>query len=385
MATITAKPLSSSVAERRRNRPDMVLLSAVLALSGFGLLMIYSATRVARELNQELPSVDMERQMIFFTAGMIAMLLFSVLDYRELRNFLPVIYALTIAGLVVVFLFDPVKGARRWIPLGPFGLQPAEFAKVVTIVAVAVLLARTGGEKGLPWRVVAIATAILGLPAYLILREPDLGTTMTFPFILLVMLFAAGLSGKQFLWILTGGVTLVTAVIRLDLLAEHQKNRLAVFLNPELDPQGIGFQLRQSKQAIGSGQIVGKGLFEGSQTPVPERETDFIFSAVGEQFGFIGGLLVLAVFVIIIWRLLVIAASARDRFGSMVAVGIAAMIAFHVFINIGMTIGIAPVTGVPLPFVSQGGSFYLAMSMAVGIANSIWLRRSPVPGETYIV
>ncbi|MDX1450187.1 MAG: FtsW/RodA/SpoVE family cell cycle protein, partial [Acidimicrobiia bacterium] len=179
----------------------MVLLTSVFALSAFGLLMIYSATRVARELNQELASVDMERQMIFFTAGMIAMFVFSALDYREWRNFVPVIAGVTLVGLLVVFAFDPINGARRWIPLGPFALQPAEFTKVVAIVSVAAVLARTRGENGLPWRVILLTAAGLAVPAYLILIEPDLGTTMTFPFMLLAMLFAAGLGGRQFLWI----------------------------------------------------------------------------------------------------------------------------------------------------------------------------------------
>jgi rod shape determining protein RodA len=380
-----SSPSSSAVADRRRNRPDTVLLASVVALSSFGLLMIYSATRVARELEQELSTVDMERQMIFFTAGLIAMLGFSFVDYRELRNFLPLIYGATVLALVVVFFFPEVNGSHRWIPLGPFALQPAEFAKVITILGVATLISHNREQQRLPWRTIAAAVVMMGVPGYLILRQPDLGTTMTFPFILLAMLFVGGMNWKQLSWIVAGGVVTVVAAFRLDLFADHQMNRIRVFLDPSVDPQGIGFQLQQSKLAIGSGQVFGKGLFVGTQTAVPEQETDFIFSVIGEQFGFIGGLLVILVFLIVVWRLFVIAAHARDRFGAVVAVGIAAMIAFHVFVNVGMTIGIAPVTGVPLPFISQGGSFFLAMSIAVGIANSIWLRRSPVPGETYIV
>ena len=376
---------SSAVADRRRNRPDTVLLASVIALSAFGLLMIYSATRVALELEQELSTVDMERQMIFFTAGLIAMLGFSFVDYRELRNFLPLIYVATVVALVVVFFFPEINGAHRWIPLGPFALQPAEFAKVVTILAVATLIAHNREQQRLPWRTIAGTVVVMAVPGYLILRQPDLGTTMTFPFILLAMLFVGGMNWKQLAWIVGGGVVAVVVAFRLELFAEHQMNRIRVFMDPSVDPQGIGFQLQQSKLAIGSGQVFGKGLFVGTQTAVPEQETDFIFSVIGEQFGFIGGLLVIMVFLIVVWRLFVIAAHARDRFGAVVVVGIAAMIAFHVFVNVGMTIGIAPVTGVPLPFISQGGSFFLAMSVAVGIANSIWLRRSPVPGETYIV
>jgi rod shape determining protein RodA len=165
-------------------------------------------------------------------------------------------------------------------------------------------------------------------------------------------------------------------------------NRIEVLFRPGIDPQGIGYQLRQSKAAIGSGQLFGKGLFaEDSFTTfqyVPEQETDFIFTAVAEQLGLIGGLLVILAFVIIVWRLLIISTNARDRYGALIAAGIAAMIVFHVFVNIGMTIGIMPVTGLPLPFLSQGGSFYMAMTLSLGIANSVWLLRTPVPGENQL-
>jgi rod shape-determining protein RodA len=387
MATITGRDLgSTAVAERRRNRPDVVLLGAVLTLSAFGLLMIYSATRVARELNQQLPTFDMERQMIFATAGIILMFVFSVLDYRELRSYLPFIAIATMVALVAVFAFPPIRGAQSWIPLGGFfQLQPSEFAKVVIILALASVFAIDRSGSRLPWRTIGVATLIVLIPGLLIFRQPDLGTSMVLPFILLAMLFAAGLSWKQLTWIFTVGIVAVVGVFRLGLLQAHQLERIEVFLNPELDPQGIGFQLNQSKLAIGSGQLFGKGLLNGVQTAVPDAQNDFIFSVIGEQFGFVGGLLVLAVFLVVVWRLFVISANARDRFGSMVAIGIAAMITCHVFVNVGMTIGIMPVTGLSLPFISQGGSFYLAMAIAIGIANSIWLRRSPVPGETYIV
>ncbi|MFZ0014160.1 MAG: FtsW/RodA/SpoVE family cell cycle protein, partial [Acidimicrobiia bacterium] len=161
-----------------------------------------------------------------------------------------------------------------------------------------------------------------------------------------------------------------------------------VLFKPEIDPQGIGYQLLQSKSAIGSGQLLGRGLFaQDSFTAfqyVPEQETDFIFTAVAEQLGFVGGLLVIVAFAIIVWRLLVISTNARDRFGALIAAGVASMIVFHVFVNIGMTIGIMPVTGLPLPFLSQGGSFYMAMTLALGIANSVWLMRTPVPGENQL-
>jgi rod shape determining protein RodA len=211
---------------------------------------------------------------------------------------------------------------------------------------------------------------------------------MVFGFILFSMLFVAGATWRQMVALVTSAVVGMAAVLRLELLSEYQMNRIEVLFKPGTDPQGIGYQLRQSKNAIGSGQLFGKGLFEeGTLTAfeyVPEQETDFIFTAVGEQLGFVGGLLVLAVFAILVWRLLVIAANARDRFGALIAAGISAMIMFHVVVNVGMTVGIMPVTGLPLPFLSQGGSFYMAMTLALGIANSVWLMRTPVPGENQL-
>lgn len=374
------------VAERPQRRSDLVLLSSVLALSGFGLLMIYSATRFINERQGALASFSMERQLVFVVIGLITIGVFSFLDHRELRNFIVPAYVGMVVLLVVVLFFEPINGARSWIQLGVFRLQPAEFAKVITIVALAALFSLQRSPGTLKWKLVFQSALVLGVPAALIIIEPDLGTSLVFPFIWLVMLFAAGASLKQIGWILFAGASSVALVFRSGLLEAHQLDRIAVFFDPELDPQGIGFQLLQSKRAIGAGQLVGRGLFQGTQTNlayIPEQENDFIFTAIAEQLGFIGGVLVLAAFLVIVWRLLAISANSRDRFGALVAVGFAAMIGFHVFVNVGMTVGLTPVTGLPLPFISQGGSFYISMGMVIGIANSIWLRRSVVPGEMY--
>jgi rod shape determining protein RodA len=228
---------------------------------------------------------------------------------------------------------------------------------------------------------------VVAIPAVLIYFEPDLGTTLVFGFILFAMLFVAGATWRQLVALFTTAVVGAVVIWQQGWLSEFQENRIEVLFNPEVDPQGIGYNLAQSKMAIGSGQLIGRGLFEGTQTNfqyVPEQETDFIFTAVGEQLGFVGGILVLAAFSVIVWRLLVIAANARDRFGALIAAGIAAMVVFHVFVNVGMTIGVMPVTGIPLPFLSAGGSFYMAMTLALGVANSIWLMRTPVPGENQL-
>jgi rod shape determining protein RodA len=370
---------------RRGNKSDKILVVTMLALSGFGLLMIYSATR-------NNGSFSMERQMIFVAAGLIIFFVVSNIDYREYRSWVPMASVITVIALFAVYAFDPVNGAQRWIPLGFFKLQPAEFAKVVVIVVLAGMLAPLNRDEDVQrtvsWTKIGQALLVVSFPAYLILREPDLGTTLVFGFILFVMLFAAGGTWRQMTALGAAATLGVVVVWRYGLLADYQIDRVRVLFDSSVDPLGIGYNLAQSKLAIGSGQLIGKGLFaEGTQTSfnyVPEQETDFIFTAVGEQLGFVGGVLVLLAFFIIIWRLLVIAANARDRFGALIATGTAAMMMFHVFVNIGMTIGIMPVTGLPLPFLSQGGSFYLAMTLVLGIANSVWLMRTPVPGENQL-
>lgn len=386
MATITS-PHSIAIDDRRGNRPDLLLITLQVLLSGLGLIMIYSATRFALERAQEFPTFTVERQAIFVTAGLIALYLISLVDYREYETMVPILYGATLLGLAAVFLFDPVNGAQRWIPLQWFNLQPAEFAKVTVILTLAYVLALgTREDEPLRWRKVFQSGALMAIPFTMIVVEPDLGTAMVFPFLWFVMLFAAGATWKQLSTIVGTSVAAVGLVLQAGVLEQHQLNRITVFIDPTVDPQGIGFQLRQSKLAIGSGQLFGKGLFEGTQTNfsyVPDQETDFIFTAVGEQLGFVGGIVVLALFALIVWRLVMIALVSRDRFGSLLAAGTAAMVVFHVFVNIGMTIGIAPVTGLPLPFLSMGGSFYLAMSIAFGICNSVYLRRTPVPGERY--
>jgi rod shape determining protein RodA len=371
--------------DRRRNKSDRILFGTMLALSGFGLLMIYSATASTG-------SVGMERQMIFVAAGLTMYLIVSNIDYREYRNLIPMMSIAVLIALFAVYLFEPVNGAQRWIPLGFFKLQPAEFAKVVVIVLLAAILSPTNreeiGRRQLSWPTVFRAILIVAVPGVLILFEPDLGTMLVFGFILFVMLFVAGATWRQMVALAGAATIAVFVTLQRGWLESYQLDRIRVLFDQTIDPQGIGYNLRQSKFAIGSGQLFGRGLFaEGTQTSfeyVPEQETDFIFTAVAEQLGFVGAVLVLAAFAVIIWRLLVIAANARDRFGALIAVGLAAMMGFHVFVNVGMTIGIMPVTGLPLPFLSAGGSFYLAMTLALGVANSVWLMRTPVPGENQL-
>ena len=383
MATI-ARSAPEAVGGRRQNRPDWILFGILVILALFGLLMIYSATRANG-------SFSMERQMIFVAAGIVTYPVASWIDYREYRHLVPYLYGIVIVLLVGVFFFAETNGAHRWIKMPFFDLQPAEIAKVVLVLALASILAphtRDDDRPILSWPKLMLVLGVVALPSVLIFKQPDLGTMLVFVFVMMAMLFAAGASWRQLTTLSVGGLSVAVFAFQRGLIADYQLDRIRVLVDATVDPQGIGYNLLRSKLAIGSGQLFGSGLFQGTQTNfqyVPEQETDFIFTAVAEQLGFVGGLLVLAAFMVLIWRLLVIAGNARDKFGALIVVGIAAMFMFHVFINIGMTMGITPVTGLPLPFLSLGGSSFLAMSFALGIANSVWLRRSPVPGEDYVV
>jgi len=386
MTLLAHRDAPPAIGDRRRNRPDRVLFLTIFAIALLGLLMIYSATRVGLERSNLPASFSMERQMIFVAAGLILFVAVSMFDYRELRHLVPGLYVGMMVLLPLVFLFPPVNGARRWIDLGFFQLQPSEFSKTVCVIALAAILGRPVAR--LSWTRVVQGLAILAAPGALIFLQPDLGTMLVFSFVVVVMLFGAGMSGRQLLLLSGSAVLTATLVVQQGWLLGYQLDRIRVLMNPSIDPTGIGWNLRQSKLAVGSGQLFGKGLFEGQQTNfqyVPEQGTDFIFTAVGEQLGFIGAILVVLAYLVLIWRLLVIAANSRDRFGALITLGIAAMFMFHVFINIGMTVGIMPVTGLPLPFMSAGGSSFLNFSIALGIANSVWLRRSPVPGENSVL
>jgi rod shape determining protein RodA len=385
---LIARTSPAAVSDRRRPTPDVILFLAMVVLSALGVLMVYSASRGRLEARGLDPTGEMVDQAIFAAVGLVLFFVASFIDYREWRNVTPFIYIATLIALSVVFLFDPVANAQRWIPLGSFQLQPAEFAKAAMILVLASVLV-PAKEEGMSWRRLFQTLVIVAIPAVLIYLEPDLGTMLVFAFITLVMLFIGGTTFRQLTVLMAAAGAGVLAIWRLELLKDYQIERLQSVFNPSAaDPLGAAYNRIQSEIAIGSGGFFGKGLFLGTQTNldfVPAQTTDFIFTAVGEQLGFVGGALVLLVYAVIMWRLVVIAVNARDRFGVLVVAGIAAMFAFHIYVNIGMTVGIAPVTGLPLPFMSAGGSTFVTMAISLGVANSVWLRRSPVPGETYIV
>lgn len=380
------EPLGSLFTDRPRPMPDVLMFVLMTALLALGVLMVYSATYV--RLGQELgdPTFAMRRQLVFAAAALVTFVVVSLIDYREFRNLLPFIYVAVLIGLVVV-LFMPVRsGASRWIPLGSFQLQPSEFAKVGLLMVLAGLLA-PARDEGMRWSRLLIGIGLVAVPSVLIYRQPDLGTMLVVGFMAIAMLFAAGTTFRQIIVLVATGVGGILAVWQLEILRSYQIDRVTGFLNQSADLQGVNYNLNQSQIAIGSGQLFGRGLFEGTQTElsfVPAQTTDFIFTTIGEQLGFVGGAIVIVIYALLIWRVLMIAGGASDRFGSLIAVGVASFLSFHIFVNIGMTIGVAPVTGLPLPFVSAGGSAMIAMAASLGLVNSVWRGRSPVPGREYV-
>lgn len=389
MAVLTRGRRGALALERRRPGPDFLMVFVAVLLGTLGVLMVYSSSAPRLEALGGDPGLLMRRQLLFLAVGAVLFGVASLYDYRDLRHLVPFIYggAFLMLLLVLTPLGDAAKGAQRWIQVGAFQIQPSEFAKPVIILTLAALLA-PAEEGTMRWRRVLQALGLVALPSVFIFLQPDLGTMLVFGFIALVMLFAAGATFRQILVLMASAVAGSWAVLQLGLLREYQVARLTAFLDSTANPTTANYNQLQSQIAIGSGQVFGRGLFEGTQTNlafVPSQSTDFIFTAVAEQLGFVGAALVLLAYLVLAWRLLIIAGSARDRFGSLVAAGVAGLVVFHVFVNIGMTVGIMPVTGLPLPFMSHGGSSMAAMALALGMAHSVWLRRSPVPGETYIL
>ncbi len=364
---------------------DYVLVLVALSLSALGLLMIFTVTAPRLESAGLPRSSDMVRQGIFMGLGFVLLIVASLISDRMWRSLAPWAYVGSFALLVIVLtpLGTTRQGAQRWISLGVLDLQPSEVAKPAVILMLALLLSSVE-ENRMPWLKVAQAIGLVAVPSVLIFLEPDLGTMLVFGFVVVAMLFVAGTTVRQLLLLLLGGIIALIILFQLDLLKEYQLDRLTGFLNAGEQTLTINYNQTQSQVAIGSGGLFGRGLFEGTQTNlafVPAQRTDFVFTAIGEQLGFAGAALVLGLYAIMVWRILIIAAVARDRFGQLVAAGAASMLGFHVFINVGMTVGLLPVTGLPLPFMSYGGSFYLAMSATIGIVHSIYLRRSRSAGD----
>jgi rod shape determining protein RodA len=376
---IGGQPITARMARKAPIRHlDPTLLFTTLALAAFGSLMVYSATAGKLERAGVDPATFLKRQLVFLVAGAVVLIGVSFFDYRHFRGFAPLIYGFTIVTLLAVLSFgDTVAGAKRWITFGFFHMQPSELAKVAVIMAVAALIAERKGEMRA--RDVTIVCAVVGLPAGLIFLQPDLGTMMVFVFLTAAMLLLGGAKIRHF--VMLGLIALVSifAAFQAGLVKDYQVDRLTAFLDSTPDRRSEGYNLIQSKIAIASGGLRGRGLqAENTQTSleyVPEQHTDFIFTAVGEQLGFMGSATLLGLFAFLIWRALRIAAMSRDMFGTLLAGGIAALWAFQVFVNVGMTMGMMPITGIPLPFLSYGGTSLLTNFIAVGLLLNVHMRR----------
>lgn len=377
----------SLLQRERALRPDLVLILSYLALTGLGLVMIYSASAPRLISDGKSPTELVVKQVVFVLVGFGAFILASLVEHRTLRMLAPIAYVGTLLTLVVVLVTGVGPGTvKRWIEIGPVQFQPSEVAKIAVILALAATLA-SAMDKSLRWQEMVRAVVVVLIPAALIFRQPDLGTMLVFAFVAVIMVFAAGTTWRQFAFMAISALVASVSLFKVGAIKEYQITRITSFLDPAADAADTGYNLLQSKIAIGSGGLFGKGLFEGTQTNlsyVPEQSTDFIFTAIGEQLGFVGATVVIALFAVLAWRLLIAAANGRDRFSQLVAIGAAAMLVFHAFVNIGMTVRITPVTGLPLPFLSAGGTAYVAMSIALGLGHSVWMRRSPVPVDVDI-
>lgn len=369
-------PQSSGFRRLIRNL-DLLLLLSTLALIGFGLVMVYSSTHVSPR-----PFLFLRSQMLHLAFGLVLGGLLLAIDYRALAAAARVLYVVNILllGAVLVPHIGRISlGAQRWIPLGPLGqFQPSEIAKLIIVITLAKHLTDRAGPYESPRDLVPFL-AHVAVPVLLIFRQPDLGTAMVYAAIFLGMLYAGGARQRDLAALGVAGVAL--APILWHLLKEYQRRRLLAFIHPALDPLGSGYGIIQSKIAVGSGLMWGKGLFEGTQGVlrfVPEHHTDFIFSVIGEEVGFVGSMILLGLFLLWVYRGLRIAAVARDRFGALAAVGIVSMVSFHVFVNVGMTVGIMPITGIPLPFISYGGSALIAMVWATALLLNIGMRHQRV-------
>jgi rod shape determining protein RodA len=365
-------------------RMDWVLLLATVLLCGLGTLLVYSATRNRTNLTHGDHYYFLIRHLMNAGIGFALAAGLMAIGHHRMRSVVPFFYVLSILGILAVLspLGSTVNGAHSWIVIGGgFSLQPSEFVKVAIIIGMAMVLSARvdAGDRIHPDnRTVLQALSLAVLPILVIMLMPDLGSIMVLAAIILGVLLASGSDNRWVFGLILAGVGGSLAVWKLGILSQYQVDRFAAFANPALDPAGVGYNTSQARIAIGSGGLLGKGLFHGSQTTgqfVPEQQTDFVFSVAGEELGFVGAVLIIALIGVILWRACAIARSATDLYGTIVAAGVVAWFAFQSFENIGMTLGIMPVAGIPLPFVSYGGSSMFANCMAIGMLQSVRMQR----------
>jgi rod shape determining protein RodA len=349
---------------------DWVLLASTLLLSLVGVAMVYSATHAGQKPDLYL------KQLALVGVGLVGMAVAAAIDYRRLADRAVLLYVVSLVALVYVLRFGPlIAGTRRWILLGGLQLQPSELVKLAAAVFVAKLFSEFRQES-LGLRDVALPGAALGLLALLIARQPDLGTAACLVPLFLAVAFLAGLRMRAVLGV--AAVLVLSAGLAWPMLKDYQRTRIYTFLDPSLDPRGAGYQKIQSQIAVGSGGLLGRGFLEGSQAQLgylPARHTDFIFSVLAEEAGFVGVLLALALYLLLLWRMLETARLARDRLGAFLVAGVSAAFAFQVVYNVGMVAGLVPVKGLPLPLMSYGGSSMVASLMGIGLVLSVRMRR----------
>ncbi|RMH60740.1 MAG: rod shape-determining protein RodA [Calditrichaeota bacterium] len=391
-------------------RIDPIITVLVVILTSIGLTAVYSATHSTGSA-----SIFFQRQLGYAIAGMIIMLLMPFISYRFLERASYVFYALSILLLLLVpFIGVKGFGAERWLAVGPIKIQPSELAKLATVMAVARYLSNREVNVN-RWKYFAVVSLIIFIPFVLIVKQPDLGTSLVFLAIYLPLMYWAGLNGfalflmitplftmllsfnylaltiwllliSGFLYISRKKWLLLISIVAIhigigfatpylwDQLHDYQKNRIITFINPEHDPRGAGYQIIQSQVAIGSGGLWGKGFLNGTQTHLkflPAQHTDFIFSVIAEEWGFVGVTVVLMLFLLMLIYLINLATTVKARYASVTLMGITAVLFFHVFVNIGMTVGMAPVTGLPLPLLSYGGSFMISIMLMLGVAQNL--------------
>jgi rod shape determining protein RodA len=370
-----ASPLHDRPRARRLDLVDPFLLLATLLLIGYGLVMTYSVTIEDRAFTGDLLQ-PMARAAAYALIGLAVMTVVAFVDYAWLGTFAPLLFIGTLGLLaVVLFIGTSTLGATRWVSIAGFKFQPSEFAKVLMIVVLARYFADRVGRMGSPL-VLGMGLVLLVPAVGLVFRQPDLGTSLVFVAIFFGMAFMAGAR----LWQLTALVAVGAAALPIvwGVLKDYQRTRLTAFLDPYADPQGAGWNIIQSLIAVGSGQVTGKGLTAGTQSPLgylPIAESDFIFAGLAEDLGFVGALILFALYLVLIIAALRIAFRSRDAFGTFIASGVVAMLAFQVVVNVGMAISLMPVTGIPLPFISQGGSSLISICFALGILQSVAMRR----------
>jgi rod shape determining protein RodA len=352
---------------RRMAGHDPVLIGSALALSALGVVLVGAATR-------RHGAAFSAKQLLWVAVGAVALAATAMLDLGALRRRANVFYVAGLAGLALVLspLGASTNGAQAWFSLGPLALQPAEVMKPVLVMALAAHGARAGGP--LDGRRLLGALVLLGGPVGLVLLQPDLGTAMVLVSLTVGVVAVAGARVRHLALLGVLGLVAVVGVLRAGVLAPYQVERLSGFLHQSADPRGASWNLEQAKIAIGSGGLAGEGLFSGSQTRlayVPEQHTDFVFTVVGEELGLVGGATVLGLFGLLAWRIWRAAWLTADPFGALCCAGVLAMLVFQVTENVGMTMGITPITGIPLPFLSYGGSSMVASFAAVGLAANV--------------